>query len=293
MRDSAAAVTAHLEWMTQRGLSPGTICYRRRLLTRLAGELHRPILQADARDLARWRAGLRLGPATVLHYVSHAHSFYAWAVATRLIKVNPADGLPVPKAPRAIPRPIGEDDLMLAVQAAPDRIRPWLVLAGWCGLRAREIAFLRGEDVLSRAVPPVLVVSADAAKGHRERTVPLSVFVLSELSAARLPPRGWAFARLDGRPGPNQPWVVSQLCGAHLHQLGIPATLHQLRHRFGSRLYGETHDLRLVQELLGHASPVTTAGYAAYDRPGAAGAVEALPVPERLRLVAGDRDLLG
>jgi len=288
MRDSAAAVTAHLEWMRQRGLSPATICYRRRLLTRLSGELPKPILQATARDLARWRTGLNLGPATVLHYVSHAHSFYAWAVATRLITVNPAAGLPVPKAPRAIPRPIGEDDLMIAVQAASDRIRPWLVLAGWAGLRAQEIAFLRGEDILSRAAPPVLLVTAHAAKGHRERTVPLSTFVLTELATAGLPPRGWAFRRLDGHPGPNAPWVISQLSNAHLHACGIPATLHQLRHRFGTVTYRATHDLRLVQELLGHADPATTAGYAAYDRPGALDAVEAIPVPERLRLVAGD-----
>jgi integrase len=37
--------------------------------------------------------------------------------------------------------------------------------------------------------------------------------------------------------------------------------MHQLRHRFGTVAYQLSHDLRLVQELLGHASPQTTAGY--------------------------------
>jgi integrase len=282
MRDSRAAVTAHLEWMRQRGLSPTTIVYRRRLLTRLAGELPKPILAATPRDLARWRGGLTLSPATVLHYVSHAASFYNWAVAARLITVNPAAGLPVPKAPHAIPRPIAEDDLMLAVQSAPSRIRPWLILAGWCGLRAQEIARLRGEDIHTHTTPPVLVVTVHAAKGNRERTVPLSAFVLAELAAARVPSRGWAFTRLDDRPGPNAAWVVSQLSSAHLHACGIPASLHQLRHRFGTSLYQQTHDLRLVQEMLGHADPATTAGYAAWDRSGAMAAVEALAVPAHL-----------
>jgi hypothetical protein len=42
----------------------------------------------------------------------------------------------------------------------------------------------------------------------------------------------------------------------------------------------------MVQELLGHASPVSTAGYAEYYRPAAAGIVNALPVPRHLRVVS-------
>ena len=41
-------------------------------------------------------------------------------------------------------------------------------------------------------------------------------------------------------------------------------TLHQCRHRFATDAYRASHDLRLVQELLGHQSPSTTAGYTGY-----------------------------
>lgn len=61
-----------------------------------------------------------------------------------------------------------------------------------------------------------------------------------------------------------------------LASLGIDATAHHLRHWFGTKTYEACRDLRVVQELMGHASPVTTAGYAAWSRVVAREAVEAL-----------------
>jgi integrase len=125
----------------------------------------------------------------------------------------------------------------------------------------------------------VLLIAHDATKGHGERVVPASVFVLAELRAAGLPRNGWVFPRHDGQAGPNQAWLISQMCGEHLRSCGIQASLHQLRHWFGTSLYRQTHDLRLTQAMLGHASPSTTAGYAAYDNSDAAAAIASLPAP--------------
>ena len=54
------------------------------------------------------------------------------------------------------------------------------------------------------------------------------------------------------------------------------ATLHQLRHAFATEVYRASRDLRLTQELMGHAHPNTTAIYAAYSPGDAAGVVEGL-----------------
>lgn len=257
--------------------SAGSVYARRRALARMERRLPCPLLEATRDDLMAWRESLDLSPGATAGYVAHAREFYAWAIAMDLFSYsNPAAGLPVPKVPRLLPRPISEAELMAAVTGAPDRVRPMLVLAGWAGLRAKEIALLRRACVLDTADPPVLIVAADATKGWHERIVPLCAFILAELP---LPASGLIFRRRDGRAGPNAPWNISGLCNGYLHGCGIPATLHQLRHRFGTMVYRGTRDLRLAQELLGHQSPRTTAGYAAWDQVSGAAAVAALPVP--------------
>jgi integrase len=275
------AITRHLAHLRLRGFSETTIYARHRALTRLALALPVPLLEAETGHLMAWRVCLDISPDAVVHYVSHAQQFYAWAVTEGLIAANPAAAVPVPRVGRRLPRPISEADLMAVLDAAPPRVRLWIVLAAWAGLRACEIAYLRRENILDTARPPVILIAGDATKGRTERAVPLSVFVLAEIAAAHLPASGWAFRRRDGQPGPNKPWIVSGLANKCLHDAGIAASLHQLRHRFGSQAYHASHDLRAVQELLGHATPRTTAGYAAYDKPEAAAAVEALPVPRR------------
>jgi integrase len=270
---------AHLQYLRLRGGTADSIYQRRRLLARLCRDLQAPLLEATEAQLLAWRANLRVGDQAIVTYVSHARGFYAWAAETGLRDGDPAARIPVPRLARRIPRPITEAELADAMTCAPARIRPWLVLAAWCGLRAKEIALLRRENVLDGHRPPVLIVADGATKGHRERAVPICDFALAELYRAGLPRAGYVFARHDGGPGPNQPWLVSQLANRHLHDCGSAATLHQLRHRFGSQSYQLSLDLRLVQELLGHAHPSTTAGYAAYAQANAARIVAALPVP--------------
>jgi len=251
----------------------------------MAAAMQVNLLDAAPADLAAWRESLTVAPSTVVAYVSHAQGFYAWAQNTGLIAANPAAGLPVPRLGRRIPRPISEPDLLAALGRAPRRVRPWLVLAGWAGLRAKEIAYLRRENVLDTAWMPVLVVAADATKGRDERVVPMSGFVVAELAAYGLPAAGWVFRRHDGQRGPNKPWLVSHLANRCLHEAGSPATLHSLRHRFLTQAYQVSHDLRLVQELAGHASITSTTGYVAWDQGAAVLAVEAIPAPGRLRVV--------
>jgi integrase len=275
----------HLEQLRLLGHSGATIYGRATFLRMLARHLPVPLLDATPEMLAQWRAGLSVSNEVIVHYVGHAQSFYAFCVERSYCAVNPAQGLPVPRVPRRLPRPVSELDLMRALALATPRIRPWLVLAGWAGLRAKEIAYLRRESVLETARPPVLIVASDATKGRSERAIPLSAFAVAELVPV-LPASGWVFTRRDGRKGPNSPGLISHLANCHLHEAGVNASLHQLRHRFLSQAWRASHDIRLVQDLAGHASPQTTAGYTEVDRPEAAAAVEAIPAPARLRAVS-------
>jgi integrase/recombinase XerC len=282
-----AVLAAHLEALRLRGHTPGTIYARRRALARMAAAIPVPLLEATGADLRAWRAGLAVTPDSVRSYCSHAKHFYAWAVREGLRPDSPAGGLDIPRRVTRLPRPIGEDDLMHAVTNAPPRVRPWLVLAGWAGLRACEIAGLRRERILDTARPPVLLVASDATKGRRERAVPMAAFVAAELRLAHLPRTGIVFRRPDGRP--NTPSDISHVANRYLRSVGVDATLHQLRHRFATAMYiASGYDLRMVQDLLGHKDPSSTALYAAWNRAGAADVVNALPAPQRLS-IAGTR----
>jgi integrase/recombinase XerC len=285
MQQPDIVVSAHLRHLELEGHPATTVYARGRALARLRAALQVPLLEATGEQLAGWRESLTVSPDTVGDYVSHARQFYAWAAAAGLIEGNPASRLPVPPGSRRLPRPIADSDLFAAIAGARPRLRPMLVLAGWCGLRAKEIALLRRECVLETARPPVLLIAHDATKGRRERVVPLCDFALDALCQAGLPASGWVFRRLDGGRGPNSPARVSQMCNAYLHSMGITATLHQCRHRFGTETHRVRRDLRMVQELMGHERPESTAGYVLVDQADAASVVARLPVPGRLHVV--------
>ncbi len=277
-------VLRHLRHLEMQGYADKTIYGRHRALIRMAAALNGPLAGASEDDLMAWRMRLQVSPGAVLAYVAHAREFYAWLVAEGVREDNPAARLPVPKIARGHARPISEEDLTTALACARPRIRPWLVLAGWCGLRAKEIALLRRENVLDTRQPPVIVVASDATKGIHERIVPMPRFVLSEVVPG-LPGSGYCYRRGDGLRGPNAPHRVSTLCNQHLRECGIQATLHQLRHRCFTLLYDDTLDVRLVQEAAGHRSPETTVIYTKLSQSRSSAAFERLPVPRRLQPV--------
>jgi len=257
---STALVLAHLEWLRVRGLRPLTIKARRNCLTRTARRLPCPLIEVTADQLRQWQEGLHLGRHALSTETAQVAEFYKWAMRHGHRPDNPADLLPRVKIPPSLPRPISEADLRMALACAPDRIRPWLVLAGWCGLRAAEIAKLERADIRDQDDPPTLFVRD--GKGGKQRVVPLPASVAAELHRCRLPTRGPMFRRADGYPAVTSPARVSKVTSDYLHSIGIDATLHQLRHRYATVAYAATHDLLLVGDYLGHSSMRTTAGYA-------------------------------
>ena len=257
---SAQLIQAHLEWLRIRGLRPATIKARRGALLRLQRALPYPLIDAVAEDLRLWQERLTIGPHALGTETAHIAQFFHWAQRHSHRPDDPAELLPRPKVPRMLPRPISEADLRMALACAPDRIRPWLILAGWCGLRAREIALLERADIRDQDDPPTLFVRD--GKGGKQRVVPLPRTVARELAALRLPSRGPVFRRADGLPGGVPPARLSKMVSNYLGSIGVPATLHQLRHRYASLAYQATHDLLLVRDYMGHENANTTAGYA-------------------------------
>jgi integrase/recombinase XerC len=262
----------------RRGLSEGSIAKRHQYLRAFIGSLgDRSIFDVDNRTIEEFLDRRGLCAVTRRAWLSHLHSFYVWAINEDLTEVDPTVRIVRPKLRRRLPRPADSSDLRRALSVANPIMRCWILLAAYQGLRCCEIAGVRRDDITQD--PPILRV---IGKGDKERSIPLHPVVFEALQSLPMPGGGFVFRRFHG--GRYQPEAVSREINSFLHSIGIGSTAHQFRHWFATELYKGTRDLRLVQEVLGHSSPVTTALYTGVDIEGASEAVG--------RISAGDVSFL-
>lgn len=178
---------------------------------------------------------------------------------------------------------------MGAVADAPERILPWLLLAGWSGMRASDIAVMRREEIFVDEIGNhwVRVIG----KGDVQRDVPIAAWVWATIEPLMFED-GWCWRRVRN-PGrdiaPVTPQHVSQYCNAYLHGSGVRDTFHALRHRVATLAWHDTNDVRLLQDLLGHRDLGSLDVYTRVHSPAMARVVNNLPRPPILRLVASER----
>lgn len=259
---------SYLRHMRARGLMPSSIEKRMSILRRAECAIGRDLHTATLEELRVW-LDLSVARSARTRYdtVSHLACYFRWLMIEGFIEADPTLRLERPKLRRGLPRPVANEDVREAlVQAPTAEIRAMVALAAFAGLRCAEISGLQRSDVLDRQSPALLLVVM--AKGGRERLVPAHPEVLEALAPV-LPVKGRIF------PG-RVPSTVSRLVRTHLHACGIEASAHQLRHWFATAVYASSSDLRLTQELLGHASPTTTAIYTALAQGRAAVVVDSL-----------------
>lgn len=183
-------------------------------------------------------------------------SFYDWCVMTGLVDHNPAIQLPTVKSQPPCPRPAPDDVWFDLLAGAPPRERLMALLAGEAGLRRAEVAVVHCRDLLRDLQGWSLIVHG---KGGRQRVVPLTDRLATEIrSYCTAPCNGFLFpGQIDGHISPA--WV-----GVVISKLMPDGwSMHKLRHRFATRGYAGTRNLRAVQEVLGHASVATTQRYTA------------------------------
>ena len=275
-------IALHVDACEQRNLRPLYVYNRRIALQRLEREVG-PLLEATEAGLRAWyrKCGDRMQPSARAVELSHCKMFYRWLVLERFRDDDPTIRLVRPRLPRRLPRPIAPTQLRRAFETATPEVRAILSLAAYAGCRACEIARLRGEDIDCDAKALFIV----DGKGGKQRVVPLHPEVERALIGANLPASGPVFFKGDDRGRgsgrrtnvPASPHNISHRANEHLFRTTRGgATLHQLRHYFGTEMYRHSQDLRLVQETLGHASPTTSALYAQFDPSKAAPAVNAI-----------------
>lgn len=256
-------IRMHLDWCFLRNLRPGTIYQRGRALVRYVTEVGRP-LEATKTDVDRWWSllGSRVLPESRATELSHVRGFYRWAILEGLVDADPTAHLQRPKLPLRLPNPMPQPDVDRALAMAPTRVRPWLYLATFAGLRCSEIAPLRAEHLRFRGDTKVILVPEE--KGGGMGAVSAPPVLVRQLEG--LPRRGFLFPRQDGKAGHIPGHLVSQMGNRYLHSLGIGHTMHSLRHWYGTETYQASgRDLRQTQQALRHRSVLSTQRYTWVD----------------------------
>lgn len=286
----AALIEAFAEHLAlERHLSENTVAAYRRDVRQLAVFLarqRRSLVTATHPVLRRFlsqQVTLGYARASIARRVGAIHTFYRWAAARGLVATDPAAMLGRPKVTSRLPSvlrpreaaalveaPVPGSDADARERALALRDRALLELMYGSGLRVGEVCGLTLDRVdLGRG--RVLVLG----KGSKEREVPLSdhavVALRRYIRTARpqiSPDPAPQMLFFNRRKNPMSPRDVRRLVGRYggRELSGRRVTPHTLRHSFATHLLEGGADIRVVQELLGHASVATTQRYTHVSR---------------------------
>jgi integrase/recombinase XerD len=196
-------------------------------------------------------------PWTLTTYWRCIRAWDAWAREFGYTAESIVRGIPAPRTPQPVARPL-TDDQIKALLAAPlsRRARAFVLLGLFEALRAHEIAAIEGQHFDHHA--GWLMVTG---KGGVTKPVPIHPRV-SEL-ATTYPEHGFWFPSVQ-RPGQHvDPQSVSLTIKNAMAMVGIKGTAHQLRDTMATRMQRSSKDIRLTQALLRHSNVTTTMKYTA------------------------------
>jgi integrase/recombinase XerD len=284
---AAHAVEGYLDHLrVERGASPHTVAAYRRDLRRYVDFLHRreidDLAAVTPEMVADFAGDLRessLAPASAARTVVAVRSLHRFAVDDGLTITDPAREITPPKTGRRLPKGLSLAEVQTLLETplveTPLGLRDaaLLELLYGTGARISEVVGLDVDDV-SR------LVGADGdesvglrlfGKGNKERWVPVGSYAREALRAYLVRARPGLVAQGRGTPGllvnsrggrlsRQSAWTILRTAA---ERAGITAEVspHTLRHSYATHLLEGGADVRVVQELLGHASVTTTQIY--------------------------------
>ena len=213
-----------------------------------------------------------LSPRSIQRQLSASRTFFRYLLREKHVKRNPVESVSAPKAGKRLPENLDADRMARLLNFSGKgplvaRDRAMLELLYSCGLRLAELTGLNLGDV----------DSADATarvtgKGNKDRILPVGRYALEALAA-------WLKERVTLAAADETALFVSKK-GTRLSPRSVQARVdywarkqgistkvypHLFRHSFATHLLESSHDLRGVQELLGHANISTTQVYTHLD----------------------------
>lgn len=280
-KNSSDYLGLFLSWLTvEKGYSNHTVDnYQRDILEFTAFGNTRDFAELDAKDIRAWVYHLngKNKANSVARKISALRSFFRYLLRQGVLAVDPTASVSMPKLGRHIPVFLSVDEVfsLLEEPGGNDQFQrrdtALLELLYSTGMRVAEIVNLNLEQV-DFGAGMVRVVG----KGNKERLIPVGSQALDAVTLY-LDNRLLLLAkrREQGKKGDEQALFlnnrggrlttrsVERMVQSYAIRAGIaaPVTPHALRHSFATHLLEMGADLRVVQELLGHASLSTTQKY--------------------------------
>ncbi len=237
-----------------------------------------------AEHLARLKAVRGLAASSIARHLATIKMLFRWLASEGHVEVDPSDWLDQPARWHRLPGVLSPNEARRLVETpAPPpgadehalplwlRDRAMLELMYACGLRASEVGAVARSDIHT-----TLGVIRVTGKAGKQRLTPMGRPAEQEVDRYLNDCR-WRLARPDGRDEnrlflsrtgrPLERVAVWQIVKRHAAAAGIRGVHpHTLRHSFATHLLLGGADLRVVQELLGHADVSTTQIYTHVDR---------------------------
>ena len=261
----------------ERKLSPNTVAAYGRDVAELLDALElepRAVRPGDIERFLAMRAD-DLSKRSQARLLSSLRSFFDWLILEGERKDNPCDRVDAPKLGRYLPAVLSVEEVTAILESVDPaggwralRDRAILEVLYGCGLRVSEACGLLISQVyLQEGFVRVV------GKGNKERLVPLGEMAAEAFSrymevrpeAAETAFDDIAFLNKNGRPFSRV--AVFQLVKRQALAAGVNKEIspHTFRHSFATHLIENGADLRVVQEMLGHESILTTEIYTHID----------------------------
>jgi len=264
----AALLGKFTAWATKQNLTDWKSVELKHLMAFLQYERERPL--ADEPNPAV-RDTKRLSSESVYLEIAALRAFYRFAESEKWLPVNVAENLSLPRRWQRLPKALSNDEIKKLLEPenpeSPESLcdQAILELAYASGLRLAELRNLRLEQLHLEAGFINVI-----GKGNKERVVPVgrkAVEALNRYIEAGRPklvtPKSPANVFLTKRGTPFAAVTLWLRIKNRVRHAGVARNItpHMLRHSFATHLLEHGADLRVIQELLGHANISTTEVY--------------------------------
>jgi integrase/recombinase XerD len=261
----AALLGKFTTWAAKQNLTDWKSVELKHLMAFLQYERARPLVDEPKESVKR------LSSESVYLEIAALRAFYRFAETEKLLPANVAENLSLPRRWQRLPKALTNDEIKKLLE--PEKPEPpeslcdqaVLELAYASGLRLAELRNLRLEQLhLDAGFINVI------GKGNKERVVPVGKIAIAALNRyietgrpKLVTPRSPANVFLTRRGTPFAAVTLWLHIKQRVRRAGVSRNItpHMFRHSFATHLLEHGADLRVIQELLGHANISTTEVY--------------------------------